>query len=874
MELKITVRYDTKWGEALDVRFAAKSCPMDCVSPGLWEARISGADVSKMREFHFEVRSGGEVVRKEWGTHKILVPTLGSPREFDVRAAWLDRPADSPFYSSLFTEVVFRRGVTRSQHKSDFMTGGGNVTFIARAAQIRPDECLAITGSGPLFGDWQRVVPLNDVRFPVWDLTLNVQEDFEYKYLIIDRKSRAIRQWEEGGNHLFSGVPEGRSRRVVVADVLPRFSVKAWRGAGTAVPVFSLRSEDSFGVGEFLDIKKLVDWAHDTGQNVIQLLPINDTTMTGTWKDSYPYNAVSTFALHPQYINLPAAGLRVNKEYKQLRQELNALETVDYERVNNEKRRLLRAWFRGEGQKVVAGAAFRKFCKDNEAWLKPYAAFCVLRDENGTPDFHQWGKYAVYSPSRVSYYMKKNIFDVEFYAFEQYVLDAQLREVVAYAHSRGVALKGDIPIGISPTSVDAWVSPSLFHTDSQAGAPPDAFSTMGQNWGFPTYNWDRMAADGFSWWKARLRKMSEYFDAYRIDHILGFFRIWEIPVSCVHGLLGHFNPALPYSAAELGALGFDMGGGRWSTPIVEDWVLREVFGDRAGEVQRKYIWRGRLAPAVDTQRKVLDRLVGDDEDTKTLRDGLLGLLDDVLFVPDPHRKGWYHPRIAAQYTLQYRTLDDRQRDNFNRLYNDFFYHRHNEFWRESAMRKLPELIDSTAMLTCGEDLGMIPGCVPQTMRQLNILSLEIQRMPKSPEKVFDDPATYPYLAVCATGTHDTSTLRAWWEEDREATTRFWHDVLHAEGEVPYFCEPWVCKMIIDQHLHSPAMLTVLPLQDWLSIDGKLRWQGNPADERINVPAIPRHYWRWRMHCTLEKLISSRTFAKKLHDAVRASGRGE
>ena len=447
----------------------------------------------------------------------------------------------------------------------------------------------------------------------------------------------------------------------------------------------------------------------------------------------------------------------------------------------------------------------------------------------------------------------------------------EIREKYAYVHTPSVPGAGGLPIGISRTSVDAWLYPHLFHMDSQAGAPPDAFSAVGQNWGFPTYNWERMARDGYAWWRARMAKMAEYFDAFRIDHILGFFRIWEIPTHAVHGLLGYFNPALPYSADELRGMGFDTQDGRYTTPVPDEHMLGELFGDLAGEVRATCMKEGRLLPAYATQRKVAARFPGDDERQTRLREGLMALLDDVLFIEDPRRKGYFHPRIAPHSTHAYRRLDGERRAAFDRLYTDFFYHRHNRFWQESALRKLPVLLSATEMLTCGEDLGMIPDSVPETMHELQILSLEIQRMPKTPGELFADPAHYPYFSVCTTSTHDMNPLRAWWEEDRELTARFYHEALGIGGDVPYFCEPWICRRILDMHLNSPAMLTILPLQDWLSTDGELRYP-DPAKERINVPSIPRYHWRYRMHLPLEELLRKETFNESLHDMIACSGR--
>ena len=568
-----------------------------------------------------------------------------------------------------------------------------------------------------------------------------------------------------------------------------------WKGAGTAIPVFALRSEDDFGVGEFLDLKKMVDWAVLTGQTFLQLLPVNDTTMFGTLDDSYPYNANSTFALHPQFINLPAAGVPVDKEYLKLQKQLNSFvkdgrPETDYVSVNREKRRLLRKAFDANWKSLSRTKAYRNFLAANREWLIPYSRFCALRDEFGTPDFSQWGEFAVYDEARLERWNKSHRSETDFNCFLQFHLDAQFRQVRDYAHSKGVVLKGDLPIGISRTSADAWQFPKLFNMDSQAGAPPDAFSADGQNWGFPTYNWEEMAKDGYAWWKARLRKMSEYFDAFRIDHILGFFRIWQIPVPEKSGLAGYFSPAIPYSADELRSWG---------------------YGNR------------------------MDR-----------------------FIEDPHRPGWYHPRIDAK------DLGD--------LYIDFFYRRHNEFWKHNAMGKLSALLGSTNMLACGEDLGMIPACVPEVMQRLNILSLEIQRMPKDPAQTFADPAHYPYGCVCTTSTHDMSPIRAWWEEDRALSQRFYNEALGCGGAAPYFCEPWVCRRIVEQHLWSPAMLVILPLQDWLSISPELRYKGNPADERINVPAIPRYHWDYRMHLSLEELLAAKDFNTDVATLVKSSGR--
>ncbi len=577
---------------------------------------------------------------------------------------------------------------------------------------------------------------------------------------------------------------------------MSHFSLKpdGHKYAGTAIPVFSIRTEDSFGVGDFHDLKKMADWAAATGQHVLQLLPINDTTMTRTWMDSYPYNANSSFALHPQFLYLPALGVKETPAYKKDKAALEALPQVDYEKVNELKLAYALKAYKASGAEVLASKEFAKFAKDNAYWLEPYAAYCVLRDVYGTADFAGWGPFAKYSKKKVQAFVAEHRADYDFYRYVQFQLDVQLKDAVAYAHGKEVAFKGDLPIGVSRTSCDAWTSPKLFHMDMQAGAPPDAFAADGQNWGFPTYNWEEMAKDGYLWWRRRLGKMGEYFDAYRIDHILGFFRIWEIPVPHKSGLMGHFSPALPYSAEE-----------------IRSWGMNPYDGN--------------------------------------------------LFLEDPRRRGLYHPRI-----------DGKDGDTYNRLHEDYFYHRNDALWKEEAMKKLPALIGASKMLACGEDLGMIPACVPEVMRELGILSLEIQRMPKDTGVLFADPSRYPYMSVCATGTHDMPSLRAWWEEDRGLSARYYWDCLHFEGDPPYFCEPWVCERAVAQHMQSPSMLAILPLQDWIAIDGDVRYNGHPNDERINVPAIPRYYWRYRMHVTVESLLANEGLCARIRGLVASGGR--
>lgn len=892
MKISFNLNYHTQWGEALYIcgdliqlggGDAREAIEMKLMAPDTWVAELDIDGYVGDFNYFFVVKAPEKPWRFEWGKPHRFVGN-SELTEVKVFDSWQDMPADKPYYSSAFVDGMLRR----SFRDQPLLSLPDTLQLRVNAPMVMPDEILAIAGEGDYLGNWdpEKALLLNDSDYPLWTINLPLAEfkaPFEYKFVILKKDTREAVAWETVDNRICGFVNEKPGIQIVVDGLRFASPRNNWKGAGTAIPVFSIRTEDDFGVGDFYDLKKMVDWCVRTGQKVLQVLPINDTSKTGTWVDSYPYSANSTFALHPMYIRLDAVGVLAEEDrrehFRKVGEELNQLKEVDYEEVNIAKNEYLREIFAQKGEVDLRSAEFKKFFELNEDWLTPYAAWRVLCEEFKTPDNTLWGDYEEYEADKVADFCKNNKDRIRFHYFVQYHLDRQLREVRDYAHQHEVVLKGDIPIGIGRFSVDAWQNPRLFNMNCQAGAPPDDFSVLGQNWGFPTYNWEEMSKDGFRWWKERFRKMSEYFDAYRIDHILGFFRIWQIPLSAVHGLLGYFNPALPFSPEELRhSYDFWINPEIQAKPLILEWMLTDFFGEYTEEAKASYLEKlpeGRysLRPFVDTQEKVVNYFSTLESTDKNNRicNALLGLIDDVLFIEDPYLKGHYYPRIAAQYTYQFRSLSDYEKWCFNRLYNDFFYHRHNDFWYGKAMWKLPPLIESTGMLCCAEDLGMIPACVPEVMSRLEILSLEIQRMPKDPALEFGDTWRYPYFSVCTTSTHDMGGIRSWWETDRGVTQRFFNNALHEQGEAPYFAEPWVCRKVLDLQLKSPSMFCIIPLADWLSADGELRRE-NPHEEQINEPADVHHYWRYRMHLTAEKLLSAENFNTFLYDAIVSSGR--
>ena len=892
MQIRFHINYHTLWGEslylvgnipALGAGNPEKAVEMTLSGPDMWLVDIEVPANTPAFDYSFIVKAPGQAWRFEWGTPHRFEPGRGIGK-YSVFSNWQDLPHDKPFYASAFTEGIFRRNT----HIADDKMQAGMVRFSVCAPVVKPDEWVILCGEGDLLGNWNpaKAPRMKDAGYPVWELSLplaSLKVPFEYKFAIYNPTTGIVRRWEDCENRIF-GIKTVQSTEAVIVEGL-RFVAHghSWKGAGTAIPVFSIRTEEDFGVGDFVSLKKMADWCALTGQNILQVLPVNDTMKTLTWKDSYPYSANSSFALHPMFLRLEEVGMLKNpdkrKYYEELRRELNALPEIDYEKVNNAKQAYLKELFEESGKTTLDSREFSDFVKDNENWLLPYAAWSVLRDINHSSDPAKWGEFAVYDDDKINSLHKAHKVDFDYYYFLQYHLDRQLRSARDHAHSIGVVLKGDIPIGVGRDSVDAWQKCKLFNMDSQAGAPPDDFSVLGQNWGFPTYNWEEMAADGFQWWKNRFGKMAEFFDAYRIDHILGFFRIWQIPMDAIHGLLGYFNPALPFSPEELrNEYDFWINPEVHTRPLILDWMLGDFFGEHAQSVRENYLdyngdGRYRLKEEFNTQRKIKNHFdsIEDSDRNSRIKDGLMGLLDQVLFIEDPYRKGHYHPRISSQFSYQYRILTDYEKWCFNRLYNNFYYHRHNDFWYGKAMWKLPPLLDSTSMLTCAEDLGMIPDCVPEVMHRLEILSLEIQRMPKDPKVEFGDTWHYPYYSVCTTSTHDMSGIRAWWEDDRERSQRFFNNVLGEYGGAPYFAEPWLCEKIVRLHLDSPSMLCILPWQDWMATSAELRREF-PTEEQINEPSNSEHYWRYRMHIPVEKLLNESDFNNRLKLWIDSSNR--
>lgn len=890
MTVQFNIEYKAMFGEQIVVNIQTEEgelkLPLETTDGERWACDWCVESPEKSYTYYYSVEREGRAVKTEWLMikHQLEV-NAKKAAAYTLYDHWKAMPEDAYLYSSAFTDCINHQ--VPQEMKPE--TGSKIVRLIVRAPQLRDGERLGVLGADKALGAWdvQKILPMTQHTYNEWvaDLDATHLEDshLEFKFVAF-RNAKNELLWENSMNRTVD-LPEMKAGELVSYELdQASFALYNRKLAGTQVPVFSLRTRKSAGIGDFGDLKTMIDFVASTGQKVLQLLPINDTTITHTWTDSYPYSCISVFAIHPQYADLHALpelkNAKARAEAEKTRAELNALDKIDYEKVNDFKINYLRQIFNQEGEKMMKTAEYKAFFQDTELWLVPYAQYSYLRDKNGTADFNQWPDHQVWDeaerkaladPKTAAY---KN---VAFFYFVQFVLDRQMQEAHEHAKTKGVILKGDIPIGVNRNGCDVWTEPKYFNLNGQAGAPPDDFSANGQNWGFPTYNWFEMLKDGCQWWNRRFKNMARYFDAYRIDHVLGFFRIWEIPVHSVHGLLGQFAPALAMSREEIESYGLHFQEDRFIRPFITDWVLDRVFHERAGEVKEKYLdrlddERYQMKPEVDTQRKV-EALFADVTDEKELwlRDGLYALISDVLFVRDHTNPGVFHPRISAQLDFIYESLYDNDKAAFNRLYNDYFYRRNNQFWYQEAMKKLPKLVQATRMLVCAEDLGMVPDCVPWVMDELKILSLELQSMPKDPSVKFGHLSRNPYRSVCTISSHDMPTLRMWWDENIQRTQEYYNTMLYRQGPAPHPLPGWLASDIISRHLTSPSMLCILSIQDWLATDEALRLPDADA-ERINIPANPKHYWRYRMHLNIEDLAADKRFVQSITEMISQSGR--
>lgn len=900
MKITFAVDYETRPGQSLWLALKAEGAGLDRIFPMRWRDRthwVASLEVPFEKadriSYHYQLRQDNNGVElDEWLAPRVVEVDPETVSVLACLDTWRSAGTeDYAFESRALAAVLPPRDGCRPLASSPTC----DHEFRLKVAAVPQGHSVCLLGNARELGawDWTLAIPLTEVAPNDWRTRVKLPPDarVEYKYGIWQDSRGRVVSLEQGGNRILEPHFSSERQFTVIGDEgYRRAPAERFHGAGVAVPVFSLRGGESLGVGEFADLKPFADWAASAGLRMIQILPVNDTTSAHDWTDSYPYSAISVFALHPIYLRIGALPYPMPAEFtdrlENARAGLNPLPAVDHEAVMRAKSGFTREIFAKHGKTIVKDSGFRAFLTEQREWVLPYAAFCVLRDRFGTADFTKWQDRSACDAASLAEFAEgggSGWMEAAYHVWLQYELDRQLTDAVDHLHARGIVLKGDLPIGIDRQSVDAWALPHLFRMDAQAGAPPDAFAIKGQNWGFPTYDWDMMKRDGYAWWRARFAHLSRYFDAFRIDHILGFFRIWQVPFEQIEGIMGWFDPAMPIHIDEIRGRGIPFDANRYCRPYIRDHSLEERFGvnlDRArdGFLEPCGFGYWKLRDGVATQREIADRLASetalgspDRERALALRDALFDCASDVLFFEVPGSGGTlFHPRCLMSMTHSYQELDGDVKWRLENLYNDYFYQRQEDFWQARGFEKLPAMRRASAMLLCGEDLGMVPGCVPGVMRELGILSLDIQRMPKDPDVTFFHPADAPYMSVVSPSTHDMATLRGWWREDGNTTAGFAWSMLGMDFP-PLDMTGEIAERIINQHLYSPAMWAVFPIQDLLAMDDTLR-HPDPDAERINVPAIMPYYWRYRMHLGIDDLTAATGFTNRLATLIRQAAR--
>ena len=814
-------------------------------------------------EYYYILKDNGKEIRDYWQMRTLAI----GDKEVIVYDDWQ--------HSSIETNVFNSRAFAKVLIKEKSIPTHSSVNkpthhFWVKATQLPEGKGICILGSSNELGNWdaKKAILLNKEN-DVWTLKLDLKKaqfPMEFKFATYDLKQKRAEHLEEATNRKLS--QPDKTNVSVFLHQYTDLKKHAWKGAGVNVQLSALKTNKSWGVGDFSDINVLTDWSAAVGIKMIQLLPINDTTATYTRADSYPYSAVSAFALHPIFLDIQKIAdenkITIPADLISVAKTLNECSTLDYENVHRLKQQAARIVFDNASTDFLKETAFNVYFNENRHWLVPYAAFCFLRDKYQTADFSQWETFANYDDKLIHQLVAETsdaYSEIAFTYFVQYHLHLQLSDAVGYAHKLGIIMKGDLPIGVGRFSMDTWMNPSLFHMNMQAGAPPDAFAKKGQNWSFPTYNWDAMKATNYAWWRQRLTHMSHYFDATRIDHVLGFFRIWSVPMHAIEGVFGVFVPAIAFTKDDFYKAGLHFDENRFCNPYINDELLDNVFGDKASDIKKQFLNGNAFKEEFNTQRKI-ELFSKSNHIDPLVKQKLFDLLGEVILFRDERNNDQFHFRIDIHDTTSFKKLSHGEQDKLNRLYVQYFYEKQNDLWYHVAQQKLDAIQQSSDMMICAEDLGMVPDMVEDVLKSREMLALQVQRMPKKSYQQFSHPNDAPYLSVVTPSTHDMSTIRQWWEEDVHMTQRFYTDLLLHTGKAPQFCEPEICKEIIHQHLKSPAMWSVFLLQDLMSIDDKIR-RIHPNEERINNPADPNHFWNYRMHITLESLNEQKAFNESI-----------
>ncbi|GHU21803.1 hypothetical protein FACS1894172_11550 [Spirochaetia bacterium] len=651
---------------------------------------------------------------------------------------------------------------------------------------------------------------------------------------------------------------------------------KAERLVGTVIPVGALRGELVSGVGEFPDLVEFGHLCVDCELKVLQLLPVNDTGYA-----SSPYDARSVFALHPLYLRL--SDMPESKDFPQELAELNTQfadrQRFPYQEIMGAKFTLLRKMYDAHKEDIRASAEpdghLAQWMNENP-WIKDYVVYRRLKAFNGERSWKEWPEYCHVTQEEIDVLWNAPWLREEhlFWVWMQEALDTQFSQAADELKKMGIILEGDIPILINEDSADVWAHPELFHQELSAGAPPDMYSPTGQNWGFPAYNWAAHEAEGYAWWKARLKTAEKYYQAYRIDHVLGFFRLWVSDRTNTSSLLGRFLPYESINRKDLEKkLGFNAGRIRWMSqphiPTAEVWDA--VAGTKDQEHEANQTFEKALNRIGTEELWLFKDSIRGEKDIEALdihpnaKRYLLSAWGNRLFVeyePDAFFPTWYHQNSRAYQSL---SGDEKA------VLDDFLARlaeKSEKTWKKLGEQLLTMIAESSEMLPCAEDLGAVPECVPTVLKKLNILGLHVLRWTREwdqPGEPFIPVSQYRKLSVATSSVHDSSPLRGWW--NKEADQQLLSTFVGAPS-LPSIYNPGTAKLILHKLAGAASLFRVFPIQDLLHLSSK--WYSEDLDsEQINVPGtVTDQNWTYRLPAPIAAIRKDAILIRAVQDVVK------
>ena len=646
------------------------------------------------------------------------------------------------------------------------------------------------------------------------------------------------------------------------------------RLTGVAIPLGALKTKRSCGIGEYPDLVAFAAFCRKAGLSLIQLLPVNDT---GT--ESSPYSALSAFALHPIYLSIEslpeykAASPQLKKEMKALHQTQDGASRFNYRQLRYAKLDLLRKIYTENkldiAQRWTDKESDLQLWFSQNPWVVEYVVFMELKQEFMEASWRQWPKkFRSMKQDKIQErWEDKELREAHlFHLWLQWRAFGQFQEAAQTVAAKGILLKGDIPIMMNEDSADAWAHPEFFDDTMRAGSPPDGFNPTGQNWGFPVYRWKNLAKTDYSWWKDR------FYQAYRIDHVLGFFRIWETSSHETTAMMGHTEPMAAITRKELEKAGFDADRIRWlSQPHVPTRAIEEVNNndylgthgylhllmDRIGEEE---LWL--FKPEIAGDRDILER----EDIPEPVRCRLAEFWRNRTLLPVG--KDSFVPLWTYKDTTAWQSLSEEERDSLDKLVAAK-QRKQEGLWEKQARTLLGELTSATDMIACAEDLGVNPESVPRVLDDLSILRLCVVRWYRQWQEEgqpFVDFANYPAKSVATSSVHDSSTLRLWWLSESDAAD-FYRDFppKEEEGDIePGIYTPDTARYLLSRIAGAASNFCIHPIQDFLALRAAY-YSGDPEQERVNIPGSVNDFnWTYRLPATVEELSQD----KELHSAIK------